>query len=196
MLADVKWLASSTKTFSNLDCTTLGPWLTMARDFPKQTSKAIHKICLETQAVQAAVALVARPGEASVPAASAEMCLCRYCDYVGSWAQVHCHEQREHGEISVLTKCVDTCSCAICGLSFEAIVFNRLHSRASPLCKINLLRYGPVMSDAEVQLSLDEDATFKTANSKSGKSGMKKSGCCVSKSGCSSGSSILSSSSS
>ena len=89
------------------------------------------------------------------------------------------HEQRWHAIISEVTKRVNTVSCAVCGLTFESVAMNRRRSRESPLCKHNLLLRGPVIEGEALSISLDEDATFKTTNGKSGKSTMKRSGCCV-----------------
>ena len=104
---------------------------------------------------------------------------CRYCTYRGSIRQVQCHEHRLHADISEVTRCIDTLTCAICGLHFGKVVFNRRHARESHLCKLNLLRHGPVLDDEALALSLDEDATVKTTNGKAGKTTMIKAGCCV-----------------
>ena len=141
----------------------------------------MKKICLEPKAVQSAEALaLGKAADVVVPVAVTNNSFqCRHCDYRGTKVKVHCHEQRVHAEISDLTRCVDTCTCAICGLTFEAVVFNRRHSRDSPLCKANLLRHGPVIDGMDLEMSLDMDAALRTANGKSGKATMKKSGCCM-----------------
>ena len=181
LLADIKWLVEATVTFADLDCSTLGPWLVMARDFPKQTARAVMKICLEPKAVQCAEALALGKvvDDIVTDAVADDSYHCRFCAYHGSARQVQCHEQRLHAAVSDLMYCADSCTCSICGLTFESVVVNRRHSRESLLCKLNLLRHGPVIEGLDLLLSLDEDASFKSANGKAGKTTMKTSGCCV-----------------
>ena len=180
-LEDVKWLAKSTSTFAELEVHSLSPWLQMAKSRPSQTAQAVHKICMEERAVQAAEALaLGMKEDIIVPAEVADNLMqCRQCEYKGTAKQVQCHEQRWHGTIADITRCVDTAACSVCGLLFESVAINRRHSRESTLCKHNLLRRRPFLDDATLALSLDEDASFKTSNGKSGKVTMKTSKCCV-----------------
>ena len=153
----------------------------MAKAKPHQTAQAVHKICMEEKAVQAAESMaLGMSDDVIVPAASADdLIQCNLCEYKGNARQVQCHQQRWHGTIADLTICVDTAACTVCGLLFESVAVNRRHSRESSLCLHNLLRRGPFIDDATLALSLDEDALFKTSHGKSGQVTMKRSKCCV-----------------
>ena len=172
---DVKWLAANTQTFGDLDTTSLGPWLCMARDFPKQTAKAVKKVCFIDKAIDAAEArALGWQGASVVPAEVADNDFqCQMCDYRGTRVQVQCHEQREHDLISTITRCVDTAACSVCGLMFDSVLICRRHSRESSICNHNLLLRGPFLSDSDLTASLEEDQAIKAANCKAAKAPMK-----------------------
>ena len=177
----MKWLATTTSKFSELDTQSLGPWLRMAKEAPKQTTKAVHKICFEAKAIEAAEArALGWADESVVPVSIADNVVhCKLCDFHGTRVQVQCHEQRVHGTISDITRCVDTSACTVCGLLFESVVICRRHSRESSICNFNLLRRGPFLTAAELAASLDDDAAIKVANCKVAKAALKTSKVCT-----------------
>ena len=74
-----------------------------------------------------------------------------------------------HGCTSVLSWCIDTLWCTVCGLSFGHLAAVREQAgESSELCRISLLLRGPFLTDEQHRCGLDEAQTTRKGNDRVG----------------------------
>ena len=183
---DIRWLASSSSLFKDLDHTSLAPWLQMARDSPVSTAKAIRKACDQADVRQMAVVLQSndaayiepvRPSSVvDLPSAWTFV----ECDYsCGTKTALKCHMTTAHGQYSEVGKCIDTCWCTVCGLLFDDEALVAEHVGKSKVCRLNLLLRGPHLDEAAHAATLARRSEFRRRNKRGGLSQGKVTNLCV-----------------
>ena len=181
--ADIRWLAASSTTFQDLDVSSLAAWLKMAKANPHATMQAAKKVCGTPKAVQLAIALATNSEEQVAngnATADNEVYECDVCGYTCySKSALKCHQTSKHEVFSDLARCIDTCGCTICGLTFESIHLCYIHAAKSSVCKNNLLLRGPYLSGQELKDSMIARSEFTLKNRKAGNVNDKISSVCV-----------------
>ena len=122
--SDIRWLVACSPLFADVDATTLAGWLVLAMDFPHKTAAALKKAGDSPAAVNLAIAIQARNDGYIEPVAAVvdvpTIWRCNMCEYTcGSRNALSQHECVVHGCTSVISWCIDTLWCTVCGLSFE-----------------------------------------------------------------------------
>ena len=152
---DIRWLASSSSLFKDLDHTSLAPWLQMARGSPVPTAKAIKQACGQAEVRQMAMILQSNDEayiEPVVPHSVGDIpstWTCTECDHsCGTRTALKCHMTTAHGVYSDVGKCIDTCWCTVCGLLFDHEALVAEHVGKSKVSRLNLLLRGPHLDEA------------------------------------------------
>lgn len=139
--ADIRCFAAASSTFQDLDVSNLAAWLKMAKANPRTTMQAVKKVCATPRAKQLAIALASNTEEQVANGnvtVDSDVFKCEVCGYTFlSKAALKCHQATRHEMYSNLGRCVDTCGCSVCGLTFESIHWCYIHAAKSGICKNN-----------------------------------------------------------
>ena len=181
LMSDLKWLQQHASTFSLVNVSDLQEFMVLAAS-PVVALRAIRKACFAPEAVTAALAdmpmvvkmeIVQVEDEVIAVPVGDEQTVhqCTDCDYsCDSKKQLLCHSRVTHGHRHPVNRCVDTTYCLVCGLDrhTRAGILAHLQDR-TPICRLNLLKRGPHVSEEAAEALALEAAAQRTGNSHGGR---------------------------